>query len=536
MKDESKAKVQLVKELVELRQRVANIGEELAKNKAEWRSLVEIAGAGAATVNSKGELTFVDETLCRMIGYSKEELAGRHFVDFIHADDRMGLLNAFEDALLGRRHHPHLELRVICKDGHALWCNFSPYVVVQGNQPIGFSAIIRDINERKRTEEALIESERRYRLLAENVTDVIWTADLGLRLTYVSPSVTSMRGYSVEEAMAMAAEESMTPASAELVKKAFEEEVAVEEVGRGDPARSRMLEMEMYCKDGSTVWTEVKVTFLRDEEGRPVGVLGVTRDITERKRTRQRLQELYEQEKRVREEMEAETQKRAEFLRALAHELRTPLTPMLASSTMLAEELSEGPLGRLARNLREGTSNLGRRIDELLDLARGELRMLQLSPSSVDVVQLLRRIADEAAPMASRQSKSVAVETLSAIPLVWADADRLRQVVQNLLNNAFKSTPEGANITLRARKEEGGLVIEVEDNGVGMDEEQQRRLFEPYYRVESDRGSLSGLGLGLALCKTLVELHGGKIWVKSRRGEGSTFSFSLPLQSPSRAA
>jgi signal transduction histidine kinase len=113
--------------------------------------------------------------------------------------------------------------------------------------------------------------------------------------------------------------------------------------------------------------------------------------------------------------------------------------------------------------------------------------------------------------------------------MVWADEERLRQVVLNLLINASKFTPEGGKITLKAREEDGHLVIEVQDTGSGILEEEQERLFQPYHRQVSDRERLSGLGLGLALCKYLVELHNGKIWVESKMGEGSTFAFTIPL-------
>jgi PAS domain S-box-containing protein len=138
---------------------------------------------------------------------------------------------------------------------------------------------------------ALQESEGRYRLLAENVTDVIWAMDLNLRLTYVSPSVTHLRGYTVQEAMAQTLKEYLTPTSLEVAKKVLAEERAIEESEGSDPGRSRTLELEQTCKDGSTVWTEVKVAFLRDEGKQVVGILGVGRDITERKRAEEALRE-----------------------------------------------------------------------------------------------------------------------------------------------------------------------------------------------------------------------------------------------------
>ena len=254
------------------------------------------------------------------------------------------------------------------------------------------------------------------------------------------------------------------------------------------------------------------------------------------KRTRQltkaneQLQQLYEQERDLRQQLEDEMKKRVEFTRALAHELKTPLTPVVMSSQTLVSELKDETLLRLARNISRGAANLNSRIDELLDLARSEIGMLQLKPEQVDMLQLIREVVDEVAPVRLSRHQSLTLRLPPSLPPVWADKVRLRQIVLNLLNNAFKFTPAGGRISLRAKQEDGNLVVEVKDTGPGIAEEEQQRLFDPYHRKEGDRERLSGLGLGLALSRTLVELHGGRIWVKSRAGRGSTFGFSLPLE------
>ncbi len=261
-------------------------------------------------------------------------------------------------------------------------------------------------------------------------------------------------------------------------------------------------------------------------------VLGHALDITELERAQEQLEEAYEKERNLRQELEAEFERRVFFTRALVHELKTPLTPILASSELLASELKQEPYLSLAKNIHNGAMNLNRRISELLDLARMEMGTLQMSLRSVDASALLLAIGDEMRPMVTGNGQKLQVSVPTSLPPVWADEERLRQVVANLMINASKFTPEGGTITLRASLQDIGVVVEVADTGMGIPEQEQKDLFKPYHSRADDHENLSGLGLGLALCKYLVELHGGKIWVNSEVGKGSTFSFSVPLAAP----
>jgi two-component system aerobic respiration control sensor histidine kinase ArcB len=261
-------------------------------------------------------------------------------------------------------------------------------------------------------------------------------------------------------------------------------------------------------------------------------VLGHSMDITERELAQEKLEEAYEKERKTRQELEAEVQRRVEFTRALVHELKTPLTPIMSSSELLVSGLKEEPWLSVASNIHRGAANLNRRIDELLDLARGEIGLLRLRPVRVDILRLLHNVGDEMSVVAASNGQVLKTELPESLPTIWGDEDRLRQVALNLLINAIKFTPEHGTITLRAREANGSIIVEVHDTGRGIPEEEQNRLFVAYHRQLSDLEHLSGLGLGLALAKNLVELHGGKIWVRSQQGKGSTFFFSLPIAPP----
>ena len=261
-------------------------------------------------------------------------------------------------------------------------------------------------------------------------------------------------------------------------------------------------------------------------------VLGHTMDITERELAQEKLEEAYEKERRTRQELEAEVQRRVEFTRALVHELKTPLTPIMSSSELLVTGLHQEPWMSVARNIQRGAANLNRRIDELLDLARGEIGMLRLRAGRVNILLLLRQTAEEMAVVAGSFRQTLKTDLPENLPDVWGDEDRLRQVILNLLINATKFTPEGGIITLQAREKDSYVIVSVRDTGRGIPPEEQPHLFQPYHRQPGDLEHLSGLGLGLALAKNLVELHGGRIWAESHVGTGSTFSFSVPMAPP----
>ena len=137
-------------------------------------------------------------------------------------------------------------------------------------------------------------------------------------------------------------------------------------------------------------------------------------------------------------------------------------------------------------------------------------------------------MAGYGAPEAAKDGHSLAFDLPHSLPTLWCDQDRLRQVVLNLLSNAFKFTPEGGRVTLRAKQKDDTLIVEVQDTGCGISDDKKQQLFKPYDQVEGDQEQFSGLGVGLALCKILVELHGGQIWVESQNGKGSSFIFTIP--------
>ena len=262
----------------------------LAENEKKYRQLVETLNEGIWAIDKDSNTTFVNPRMAEMLGYTIEEMIGKHLFAFM---DERGVEVAKQN--LERRQEGIKEqhdFEFLRKDGARVYTSLetSPIIDDKGDYA-GAIAGVQDITERRKAEEATRNSETRYRLLAENLSDVIWTMDTNLRYTYLSPSLTSLRGYSVEEAMALSMEETVTPASLQTVLQVMAEVQAKEGTGSNSQPRSATLELELFCKDGSTVWVENRITYLRDLEGRLTGYLGVSRDITERRKAETGLRE-----------------------------------------------------------------------------------------------------------------------------------------------------------------------------------------------------------------------------------------------------
>jgi PAS domain S-box-containing protein len=497
--------------------------KELRLSEQRFRRIAENAKDVVYRYRVQPDIVFeyVSPSTTAITGYTPEEYYARPTLalEATHPDD-IPILRAYGES--PDLYQKPAIIRWIHKNGSVIWTEqmMTPIYNEEG-KIVAVEGIARDITERKKIEEELKESQDFTSSLLDNAPNPILVVNTDSTIRYVNPALERLTGFSAAEVIG---KNTPHPWWSEGMDKnytsGFQEQIMHE------PYSS---EARLVKKNGDYFWASLtSIPVVRD--GKTRYLLSSWIDITESKQAKEELQHLYQSEKELREALEVEISKRTEFTRALVHELKTPLTPVLASSELLMEELkgARAPLPDLVKNISQGANNLNRRVDELLDLAKSEIGTLTLDMKPVDLLQLLHEVVVYMEPIALSGKLSLESYFPPSFPLISADEDRLRQILLNLLNNAVKYTSEGGKVILRAREEENSIVVEVEDNGSGMDTEEQKRLFQPYYRLERDRERFSGLGLGLALSKMLVELHGGAMWVKSRKGEGSIFSFSIP--------
>jgi PAS domain S-box-containing protein len=285
----------------------------------------------------------------------------------------------------------------------------------------------------------------------------------------------------------------------------------------------RNLEVRRIKKDGIIIEASLAVSPIRDKDDNVIGFLHLARDVTEKKRYEQRLKEL--------------DKMKSAFVSNVSHELRTPLTAIKASADNMLDrligDLNGKQVGYLTR-IKSNSDRLARLINDLLDLSTIEAGKIDLRPTNLPLVTLVKEAAESLKPVAAEKLINLTVMSADPGVIAWADRDKVIQVLMNLIGNALKFTPTRGKVTIAVAKNSAAwMQISVTDTGPGIPAEEVNKVFGRFYQIgQAGTPKTQGTGLGLAISKALVEMHGGKIWVESEAGKGSTFSFTLPAEQP----
>jgi len=384
----------------------------------------------------------------------------------------------------------------------------------------------KEVAERRRAEAELRTSEQRYRLLADNSTDVIWTIDLSGRFTYVSPAIQRLRGYTPEEVLREPLAAALTPESLAAVQKALADLRALIADGLPLPEESRF-ELEQPCKDGTTVWTETITSPLFDADGTLQGILGVSRNITAR---RVADQEKLALEARLRQSQKLESI--GTLASGVAHEVNNPLTGIINYAELIERRVDDPQL----REFAQGIMNEGNRVAEivrgLLSFARQESSERQAAQMPDILHAALTLLGASLRRDQIRLEQTVAEGTLP----VRCNPQQLQQILINLLTNARDAlnrkypgphADKVVRIDIGPFTRAGSLWIRttVEDHGIGIPEELLTRIFDPFFTTKPRD---LGTGLGLSISYGIAAEHGGSLWVESSEGVATRFHLDLP--------
>jgi PAS domain S-box-containing protein len=457
-----------------------------------------------ARFDAQSSTTYMGRSVTSITGFSPEDFVSDAtlWAARIHPSDRPQALDALRQ--MSDRGFNEREYRWKVADGTYRWFLDVARLVEMSDGEKHLVGVWYDISDRKRTEEALQRSEQQIRRITDNMLDIICQTDMAGIVQYASPSCAEMLGYRPDTMVGQSIYAWIHPDDVERVKDGVQTKGQVE--------------YRYRHADGHYIWLETLSSLLFENSADPTSIIFASRDVTERKRAQRELEEL--------------NRLKTEFLTTAAHELRTPLTSIRGfSEILLTRALDTNRQRHFLGLINEQATQLGDIINDLLDVSRLEAkRRLTLSMEPVQLPELVQHVMKPFSESAT--GHRFELEGLEDCPPLVADPLRLSQVLKNLLSNAVKYSPDGGAVTLRAESIADYLRLSVQDEGIGMTQEQQAHLFEKFYRADASNTAVNGTGLGLAISKLIVELHGGTIWAESEFGAGTTFYFTLPLASP----
>jgi PAS domain S-box-containing protein len=491
------------------------IGQDIRDRKQAEKELRDLNSAmqnaveGISRLDIEGRYLNMNRAYANKCGYEPEEMIGLEWPITVHPDDIEMLMLAYQEMLSSGK--VEIEARGVRKNGSFFYKQLT--MVKAGDEKgifNGHHCFMKDITDRKLTETALQESESKYRQIVELAEEGIWVIDSNARTTYVNQAMARMLGYTELEMFGVSLFEFMDEQAIQS---------ANDNIDRRKQGIAETHEFKLKTKNNKDVWTYMSTSPVMDEKGNLLSCCALVYNITGRKESEQQMLQLTNDLKRSNQELE-------QFAYVASHDLQEPLRAVTSYTQLLAQRY-QGNLDTKAdkyiNHIVDGASRMQQLINDLLAYSRLGTRAQEFEAADCKAaVEQSLSILEIA--IAEKQ----AVITCESMPTVMADEFQLVQLFQNLIGNAIKFSQDVPIIQIAAIIQDDEWLFSVRDNGIGIDPEYADRIFIIFQRLHSRR-EYAGTGIGLAICKRIVERHGGRIWVESQSGEGATFYFTIPI-------
>ncbi|WP_293127515.1 PAS domain-containing protein [Microcoleus sp. bin38.metabat.b11b12b14.051] len=503
---------------------------ELQEQTKLLQVIIDSIGDGLILANQQGEFVLFNRAAVGMFGpltneKSSEEWSSTYGLFLadqktLFPDEELPLARAIKGEYVN-----DVEVFVRRENAESRWVSISGYPVVDISSTITGGVIVcRDITERKQSEAALLESEARFRYMANNAPFMVWVTDSTAYCTFLSDNWYEFTGQTDETGLGFGWVNAVHPEDREYAMNAF-----LRANERQEPFR---MEYRIRRKDGGYSWVLDAAAPRFTESGQFEGLIGSAIDITERKQVETERDMVLQLEQTARAEAERANRIKDEFLAVLSHELRSPLNPILGwSQLLIGGKLSAATTAKALETIERNARLQSQLIEDLLDVSRILQGKLRLNVAPVNVAAIILS-ALETVQLAA-ETKKIQIQTIlnPDVGLVLGDTGRLQQIVWNLLSNAVKFTPESGRVEVRLTQIPHQVQIQVTDTGKGILPDFLPYVFENFRQEDgATTRKFGGLGLGLAIVRQLIELHGGTVFAQSPgEGQGATFTVRLPL-------
>ncbi len=503
----------------------------LRESEARYRLLIQNFPNGSVLLfDSQLRYLLVDGTALGIVGLSKEQLEGKTIWEALPPETCSIIEPIYRQAIAGSASTVEIPF------ADRIYLTHTLPVRNQSEEIIGGMVMTQDITERKQAQEEIErlnqslerrvrESETRYQQIVELAEEGIWVIDSEAKTTYVNHAMARMLGYTEPEMLGRPIFDFMDEA---------QRQTAISTVNPRKQGVAEKHEFSLKAKDGNGVWTYMSTSPVLDESGKLLWSCSLVYDITERKQAEEQLRQSSERISLANAELARATRLKDEFLASMSHELRTPLNAILGLSEALKEEVYGELTQKQHKSLttiEQSGKHLLELINDILDLSKIESGKMELQVTPVSVESLCHVSLTFVTQLAHQKNIKLNSTIAPYLGDIEVDARRIQQVLINLLSNAVKFTPEGGEVSLEAEADVEGEVLRlsVVDTGIGIAQENLDKLFKPFVQLDSSLSRrYAGTGLGLALVRRIVELHGGSISLESEVGKGSRFTVTLP--------
>lgn len=474
-------------------------------------------------LDAEGSIQYSNAAAGRLTGLGGVSVSGTSAFDMVHPEDQEFAASAFAEALGQSGPSGPYELRIRYADGewHDVEVVLNNLLAAPGVE--GIVVTIHDITERKLSREELRRSEDWHRSLIENLTDVLVILDENFEVDYVSPAIERLIGAPADTNLGMSAFNDIHPDDLDAVRS------ILAEVASGPPGTTRSVDLRLEFRPGSGEWHWLYATVVNRLEDPSVGGIVCTlRDVTAEREALRSLQTAYSREREAAERLRELDRLKDEFLSTVSHELRTPLTSITGFAGILQRgDADAGMAATMLSRIVANAEDMSHMVEQLLDFSRLQAGRVNVQLRPVELATAVRRSIEWLAHQLAEHE--VAVDIDPGL-VVKADPDALGHVFRNLLTNAAKYSPAGTAIHVTASPavdNDSDVVVAIVDEGSGIPAEMHERIFERFYRGPDVQTGRRGTGVGLSVVRRYIDLMGGRVWVDSEPGRGSTFYFTV---------
>lgn len=490
--------------------------EELKKSEEQFRLIWENSQDGMRLTDEDGKVILVNSAFCKIVGLTSEKIEGKLLSEIYSPERKDETLRKHKERFRTGKIKAHTETLVTLYDGRKVWFEVSNSFVNIGGKKL-LLAIFRDVTERKRLSEELAKSEKLFRNVWENSKDAMVIADQFGNIKMVNEALCKLVDLPEEDLIGSPISKVFHSQIQEQLFQTHLQKFFSNDMGL-------KFEGEAILHNGKKIWIDAKFSVLKTDQGNLY--FAIIRDITERKK-------LIDDLIRAKEEAEEANRLKSGFISLMSHEIRTPLNVILGFNNVIRELFDTGKDEEISKYF-EAVEKAGKRllntINQILDISRIEAGEFDLKLKDIDINQKIREIINQLDVLAKNREIKFEISLDNSIPQLKLNEYCIDGILFNLINNAIKFSSPGLIIEIYSEKLNDKVSLRIRDYGIGMSEEYQKHLFQPFSQEEVGYARpYEGTGLGLALTKKFVELMGGEIKVWSKKGEGTEFEVILPI-------